>query len=154
VWPSLQGATNWFSPAYSPNTGLFYVPIREMGSYYYKGEAEYVAGRAFLGGGESLRPGEEAYGAVRALDALTGKLRWEFRLLSPLWSGVMATAGGLVFGGTNEGNVYALDALTGKAVWEFQAGGGCAANPISFQLDGRQHVAMAAGQAIFVFALP
>ena len=154
VWPSAQGATNWFSPAYSPDTGLVYVPIREMGSYYYKGEATYVPGRAFLGGGQSLGPGDEAYGAVRALDALSGRTRWEFRLLSPLWSGVMATAGGLVFGGTNEGNVYALDARTGTPVWEFQTGGRCNANPISFQLDGRQHVAMAAGQALFVFALP
>jgi alcohol dehydrogenase (cytochrome c) len=154
VWPSAQGATNWFSPAYSPATGLVYVPIREMGSYYYKGEATYVPGRAFLGGGQSLGPGDEAYGAVRALDALSGQMRWEFRLLSPLWSGVMATAGGLVFGGTNEGNVYALDARTGAPVWEFQTGGRCNANPISFELDGRQHVALAAGQALFVFALP
>ena len=154
VWPSLQGATNWFSPSFSPKTGLFYVPVREMGSSYHKGEAEYVPGGAFLGGGEVLRPGEEAYGAVRALDPLSGALRWEFRLLSPLWAGVMATAGGLVFGGTNEGNAYALDALTGKPVWEFQTGGGCGANPISFLLDGKQHVALASGQALFVFALP
>ena len=154
VWPSLQGATNWFSPSYSPKTGLFYVPVREMGSYYHKGEATYVPGQAFQGGGEALRPGEEAYGAVRALDVLSGRLRWEFRLLSPLWSGLMATAGGLVFGGTNEGNVFALDALTGKPVWDFQTGGGSAANPVSFLLDGKQHVAMASGQGVFVFALP
>jgi alcohol dehydrogenase (cytochrome c) len=154
VWPSLQGATNWFSPAYSPQTGLLYVPIREMGSYYYKSEARYVPGQAFMGGGETLRPGDEAYGAVRAVDALSGKQRWEFRLLSPLWAGVMATAGGLVFGGSSEGNLYALDAVTGQPAWEFQAGGGSAANPVSFLVDGRQHVAMAAGQAVFVFALP
>ena len=154
VWPSLQGATNWFSPSYSPKTGLFYVPVREMGSYYHKGEAEYVPGRPFMGGGESLRPGDEAYGAVRALDAVSGAQRWEFRLLSPLWSGVMATAGGLVFGGANEGNVFALDAVTGKPLWEFQAGGGLRSNPISFLIDGKQHVAMAARQAVFVFALP
>jgi alcohol dehydrogenase (cytochrome c) len=154
VWPSLQGATNWFSPSYSPKTGLFYVPVREMGSYFHKGEAAYVPGKAFLGGGETLRPGEEAYGAVRALDALSGRRLWEFRLLSPSWSGLMATAGGLVFGGTNEGNAFALDALTGRPVWEFQTGGGSAANPISFLLDGKQHVALASGQALFVFALP
>lgn len=154
VWPSLQGATNWFSPAYSPKTGLFYVPVREMGSYYFKGEAEYAPGGAFMGGGETLRPGDEAYGAVRALDALTGEQRWEFRLLSPLWSGLLATAGGLVFGGTNEGNAYALDAANGRPVWEFQTCGGCAANPVTFLIDGKQHVALASGQALFVFALP
>ena len=72
----------------------------------------------------------------------------------PLWAGVMSTAGGLVFGGTNEGNVYALDAASGRALWDFQTGGWCAANPISFLLDDRRHIGVACGQAVFVFALP
>jgi alcohol dehydrogenase (cytochrome c) len=66
----------------------------------------------------------------------------------------MATAGGLVFGSTNEGNVYALDASSGRPLWDFQTGGSCAANPISFLIDGRQHIAAACGQAVFVFGLP
>jgi alcohol dehydrogenase (cytochrome c) len=98
--------------------------------------------------------GDEAYGAVRALDVLTGTLKWEFRLQSPLWSGVLSTAGGLVFGGTNEGSLFALDAETGKALWDFQTGGAVRSNPISFSVDGRQYVACAAGFSIFVFALP
>jgi alcohol dehydrogenase (cytochrome c) len=69
-----------------------------MGAYYFKGEAKYVAGKEFMAGGEQALLGDEAYGAVRALDVLTGKLTWEFRLQSPLWSGVLSTAGGLVFG--------------------------------------------------------
>jgi alcohol dehydrogenase (cytochrome c) len=95
-----------------------------------------------------------ALGAVRALDALTGERRWEFRLLSPPWCGVLATAGGLVFGGSSEGNVYALDASSGAPLWEFQTGGFVNSNPVSFLVDDRQHVAMAAGQSLFVFALP
>ena len=154
VWPSLQGSTNWISPSYSPETGLFYVPVREMGSIYFKGEAEYEPGSYFLGGGEAPPPGQEGWGAVRALDALTGEQKWEFRLLSPPWSGVLATAGGLVFSGSREGNVFALDAATGEPLWDFQAGGPCQANPISFLIDGRQHVALAMGGAILVFALP
>ena len=154
TWPSLQGATNWFSPTYSPKTRLFYVSVREMGSIFFKGEAKYVPGAYFMGGGEAMRPGEEAYGAVRGLDALTGEKRWEFRLLSPPWSGLLATGGGLVFGGSNEGNAYALDASTGQALWTFQTGGGFASNPMSFLQDGRQYVAMATGNALFVFALP
>jgi alcohol dehydrogenase (cytochrome c) len=157
VWPSLQGATNWFSPAYSPKTGLFYVPVREMGAKYFKGEAEYVPGAAFMGGGEEVLPAEGpdgASGAVRGLDVLTGERRWEFKLLSPPWSGVLATAGGLVFGGSNEGNVYALDATTGAPLWEFQTGGFVHANPVSFLVEGRQHVAVAAGNVMFVFSLP
>jgi alcohol dehydrogenase (cytochrome c) len=154
VWPSLQGATNWFSPAFDAGKQLFFVPVREMGSRYFKSEAEYEPGKPFMGGGEEVVTGDEVYGAVRALDALTGELRWEHRLLSPLWAGVMATAGGLVFGSTNEGNVFALDSASGRPLWDFQTGGGCAANPISFLLDGRQHVGVACGQALFVFALP
>jgi alcohol dehydrogenase (cytochrome c) len=61
-----------------------------------------------MGGGEIVDTPAAAYGAVRALDVLTGERRWEHRLLSPLWAGVMATAGGLVFGSTNEGNVFGL----------------------------------------------
>jgi alcohol dehydrogenase (cytochrome c) len=154
VWPSLQGATNWFSPAFDARSRLFFVPVREMGSRYFKTDAAYEPGKPFLGGGEQVLTGDEVYGAVRALDVLTGERRWEHRLLSPLWAGVMATAGGLVFGSTNEGNVYALDAATGETLWDFQTGGPCAANPISFLLDGRQHVATACGLALFVFALP
>jgi alcohol dehydrogenase (cytochrome c) len=59
-----------------------------------------------------------------------------------------------VFGGSDEGNVFALDAATGKPLWDFQAGGACRANPVSYLVDGRQHVALAMGQALFAFALP
>jgi alcohol dehydrogenase (cytochrome c) len=80
-------------------------------------------------------------------------MKWEFRLQEPPWAGVLATAGGVVFGGSNEGNFFALDAATGKPLWDFQTGGPIAANPISFLVDGKQHVAIAAGQALFVFGL-
>lgn len=153
VWPSLQGATNWFSPSYSPATRLFYVAVREMGAYYYKGEAEYKPGTFFAGGGERSLAGDKASGAIRALEVDTGKMKWEFILKSPPWAGVLSTAGGVVFGGSNEGNFYALDALTGKPGWDFQTGGAIAANPISFAIDGKQHVAIAAGHSLFVFGL-
>jgi alcohol dehydrogenase (cytochrome c) len=154
VWPSLQGATNWFSPAYDPRRQLVFVPVREMGSTYFKREATYEPGRAFMGGGEIVKADDQVFGAVRALDVVTGEQRWEHRLLSPLWAGLLATAGGLVFGSTNEGNVYALDARTGRPLWDFQTGGRCSANPMSFRVDNRQHVAVACGQALFAFALP
>jgi len=153
VYPSLQGATNWFSPSYSPQTNLFYVAVREMGSYYYKGEAEYKPGTFFAGGGERALDGDEAWGAIRALNPATGKMTWEFRLKSPPWAGVLSTAGGLVFGGSNEGNFYALDARNGKPLWDFQTGASMESNPISFLIDGKQHVAVAAGRAVFVFGL-
>ncbi|MBI3471533.1 MAG: PQQ-dependent dehydrogenase, methanol/ethanol family [Candidatus Solibacter usitatus] len=153
VWPSLQGSTNWFSPSYSPVSGLFYVAVREMSSIYYKREAEYKPGTFFAGGGERALDGDKAWGAVRAIEAVTGQRRWEFRLHQPTWAGVMATAGGLVFSGSNEGNFFALDALSGKALWDFQTGGPIAANPVSFLVDGRQMVAIAADRVLFVFGL-
>lgn len=154
VWPSLQGATNWFSPSYSPLTQTLYVPVRHMGAIYYKAAAEYQPGRPFLGGGEQALAGDEAWGYVKALDVRTGDVRWEHRVLTPLWNGVMATAGGLVFGATNEGNFFALDAETGESLWDFQAGAPARSNPMSFQVDGRQRVVMSAGNAVFVLSLP
>ena len=151
VYPSLEGATNWFSPSYSPQTNLFYVAAREMGSYYFKGEAHYKPGTFFGGGGERQLNGDQAWGAVRALNPSTGKLVWEFRLKSPAYAGVLSTAGGLVFGGSTEGNFYALDAHSGKPLWDFQTGAPVEANPISFMIDGRQHIAIAAGRVVFVF---
>ena len=153
VWPSLQGATNWFSPSADVNRQLFFVPVRELGSRFYKSPVDYEPGKPFLGGGEEVETGDRVYGAVRALDLLTGERRWEHRLLAPLWAGVMATAGGLVFGSTTEGNVFALDAATGKAVWDFQTGGPCAANPVAFLADGHERVAVACGQTLIVFGL-
>jgi len=91
---------------------------------------------------------------VRALDAKTGAKVWDFRLPSPSWSGVLSTAGGLVFSGSNEGNFYALDAKTGAPLWQFQVGGMVRSNPTTVLVDGRQHVSVAAGRAVFMFALP
>ena len=153
VWPSLAGSTNWYSPAYDPDRMSLFVPTREMSSIYFKSEAEYEPGTPFLGGGERRPDADETYGAVRALDALTGELKWEFRQLTPAVSGVMATAGGVVFSGTQEGNLFALDADTGEALWDFYVGGGVRAAPMSFSLNGQQFVSIAAGQSIFTFAL-
>jgi alcohol dehydrogenase (cytochrome c) len=153
LFPSLQGATNWYSPSYSRQTGLFYVAVREMGSYYFKTEAEYKPGEYFLGGGEQAETGDKAKGAVRAIDALTGETEWSFDLHSPPWAGVMSTAGGLVFAGTNEGNFLALDAKTGKSLWDFQTGAAIRSNPVSFGFDGDQFVSIASGNAVYVFHL-
>lgn len=153
VWPSLQGATNWFSPSYNPDTGQFFVANRRMGAIYYKADAEYEEGMPFLGGGEQALSGDDASGAVLALDAATGRRQWEFPLQSPPWSGVMATAGALVFGSTNEGYFLALDAATGKPLWRFNTGAHIRTNPMAFAVDGRQRVAITGGRTLFVFGL-
>ncbi len=153
VYPGLGGATNWYSPSYSPQTKLFYVLARENHpQYFFKADATYHAGDLFEGGGGRDLPGVEPYGTVKALDALTGKQRWEFRLFAPAMTGLMATAGGLVFGGSSEGYFYALDARTGKVLWKFMAGYQIVNNPISFAIRGKQYVATIAGQGLFVFS--
>ena len=130
---------------------MVYVSTREVGSTYFKREAQYKPGTFFAGGGETRIPEKEQWGAIRALEVATGKLAWEFRLVTPPWSGILSTAGGLVFSGSNEGNIFALDAHTGKPLWDFQGGGPVMANPIAFQIDGKQHIAIAAGRTLYVF---
>ena len=152
VWPSLAGATNWYSPAFDPDRNLLFVPTREMASWYYKSDAEYEPGTPFLGGGERAVVDAETFGAVRAL-ALDGSLAWEFRQLTPAVSGVMATAGDLVFSGTQEGNIFALDADTGEALWDFHAGGQVRAAPMAFAIGEEQFISVAAGQSVFTFGL-
>ncbi|HCL72841.1 MAG TPA: PQQ-dependent dehydrogenase, methanol/ethanol family [Gammaproteobacteria bacterium] len=153
VWPSLQGATNWFSPSYNPNTQQFFVPNRRMGAIYFKADVEYEPGMPFLGGGEQPLDGDDASGAILSLDAMTGEQQWEFELQTPLWSGVMATGGGLVFGSSNEGNFFALDAEDGEPVWFFNTGAHIRTNPMGFAVDGNQRVAIIGGQTLFVFGL-
>jgi len=154
VYPSLQGATNWFSPSYSPRNGYFFVAVREMGAYYFKTDVDYEPGQYFLGGGEQALDGDDAKGYVKALDALTGEEKWAFDLHSPPWSGLMSTAGGLVFGSTNEGNFFALDDDTGESLWDIQLGGAVRTNPVSYAVNGKQNIAISAGNALFVFELP
>ena len=98
--------------------------------------------------------GDDTFGAIRALEATTGKLKWEFKLFSPPMTGVMSTAGGLVFGGSDEGNVFALDAENGQVYWQLQLGAAIRSNPISFAVDGKQYIAVSAGTALFVFGTP
>jgi len=98
--------------------------------------------------------GEDPRGFLRALNPLTGDLVWEIQVHSPPWAGLMATAGGLVFSGTTEGDFFAADARTGEVLWRFQTGGGIYANPITYLSEGHQYVAIAAGSALINFALP
>jgi alcohol dehydrogenase (cytochrome c) len=152
LWPSLAGGSNWYSSTYSPKTDLYYVNVKELGAIYHKGDADYRAGALFNGGGERDYKGEEPYGAVRALEVASGQLRWEYKLFSPSHAGLMATAGGLVFG-SNDSSFFALDAQKGDLLWRFEGGGNIDANPISFMSYQKQCVVIASAHAMFVFWL-
>jgi alcohol dehydrogenase (cytochrome c) len=154
VYPGLAGATNWYSPAYNPDTRLFYVQAHEdYAQIFHKRDTPYKPGGRFEGGSARDVEGSEHYGVVKAIDPTTAKIVWQFPLHSAPSGGVLSTSGGLVFSGNREGFFFALDARTGKPLWRFQTGGLIWANPITFAVDGRQHVLIPAGQAIFVFAL-
>jgi alcohol dehydrogenase (cytochrome c) len=155
VCPGAAGATNWMSPSFDPQTRLFYVNAREQCDIFSTAPQENEPGHAYYGSAYFPAADAEPYwGALRAIDPLTGEKQWEFKHVTPSWSGVLSTAGGLVFTGDSEGNFIALDAKSGKPLWHFQMGGSVIAAPMSYALDGKQYVAIGAGSALFTFALP
>jgi alcohol dehydrogenase (cytochrome c) len=155
VFPGLAGGTNWYSPAYNPATSLIYVQAHEdYAQTFFKLPPESKPGRHYEAGHARDVEGSEHYGVVKAIEALTGKIRWEFKLHAPPTGGVLSTAGDLVFSGTREGSFFALDGRTGRPLWHFQTGGSIWSNPVAFSVDGKQHVAIAAGHSLFVFANP
>jgi alcohol dehydrogenase (cytochrome c) len=154
VCPGLFGATNWMSPSYHPGTGLFFVQVREECMSHIRLEQEYRPGVPFWGGAFRWIPGEKTWGALQALDAVTGEKKWEFRYGLPPWGGTLATAGDLVFATEQGGYLLAFDAGTGAVRWKFHMGAAGIAAPMTYSVDGRQYVAVASGAALFAFALP
>ena len=144
--PSFLGGKNQMPMAYSPKTGLFYVPANEWGMEIWNEPVTYKKGAAYLGAGFTIKTLNDDYiGALRAVDPKTGKIAWEIKNNAPLWGGVMTTAGNLVFWGTPEGYLKAADAKTGKVLWQFQTGSGVVAPPISWEDNGTQYVAVVSG---------
>jgi alcohol dehydrogenase (cytochrome c) len=158
VYPDVSGATNWWSPTYSPQTNLFYVMAFDGAGKYYIGKAEHKAGQPFLGGigtsnSDERTPDPSYRSAVRALDPTTGTLRWEYPVHPKSTSGLLSTQGNLVFGGTAEGDFFALDARSGKELWRLDLGGRVHAAPVSYLVGGKQYVTIAAGSALFTLGL-
>ncbi len=157
VWPGVDGGNNWMSPSYSPNTKLLYFNAREERRRFFKSDApEFRPGEAFFGGGGGggarFRP-EESWGYLIAMIPETGEIRWQHRILSPPWAGVLSTAGNLVFSATPSGNFYALDARTGKELWHFNGGDRVFASPITFLSRGKQLVTIPIGDNLVAFGL-
>ena len=156
VSPPIIGASNWWSPSYSPRTDLIYVTTLDGETKYFIRPTEYlVPGQSYrAGGGETPLPMESYHRAVRAISPQTGDIRWEFPVDPRTTSGLMSTAGDLVFGGSADGFFFALDALTGEELWHRNIGGRIHAAPMGYAVNGKQYVAIAAGNAVFSFALP
>ncbi|HTW30395.1 MAG TPA: PQQ-dependent dehydrogenase, methanol/ethanol family [Candidatus Sulfotelmatobacter sp.] len=155
VCPGALGTTNFMAPTYDPQTGLFYVTARDQCDIFSTAPQPYEAGHAFYG--SAYFPSEEAepyLGFLKAIDPASGEIKWKFQHTSPTWSGVLSTAGGLLFSGDAEGNFIAFDAASGKPLWHFQMGGAVYAAPMAFAVDGKEYVAIAAGSAVYAFGLP
>ena len=171
VYPGVQGGTNWYSPSYSPRTGLFYVSAWEDYATIFVSEAvDYSPGQRYLGGrptspipgapnpglrGAPINNWTEAtgHGSVMALDIRTGQKKWKFDMTDVTDAGILTTASDLLFTGGREGYFHALDAKTGALLWKASVGGPVAAAPITYRIDGKQYVAVAAGHALFVYGL-
>jgi alcohol dehydrogenase (cytochrome c) len=153
VYPSVGGATNWTSPSYSPITGLLYVPVREWGGTFYSRTTEYHSGELFTGGYSQIFANPPPVGVVKALDASTGEVRWEYRKnTTSTVGGLLSTKGGVVFGSAGE-SFFALDAKTGRELWRIDTGGMIKAAPVTYSIDGKQIVTIAAGHDLLAFAL-
>lgn len=144
--PSFLGAKNWMPISYSQNTGLFYVPTNEWGMDIWNQAVSYKKGAAYLGAGFTIKPiFEDHIGALKAVDPVTGQIKWVYKNKAPLWGGVLSTAGGLVFTGTPEGKFLALDDQTGKVLYSFNVGSGIVGSPITWEQNGEQYVAIVSG---------
>jgi outer membrane protein assembly factor BamB len=143
--PGFLGGKNQMPMAYSPKTGLFYVPTNEWGMEIWNEPITYKKGAAYLGAGFTIKPlFDDHIGSLRAINPKTGKIEWEVKNEAPLWGGVL-TAGDLVFWGTPEGFLKAADAKTGKVVWQFQTGSGVVAPPITWTEGGSQYISVVSG---------
>jgi alcohol dehydrogenase (cytochrome c) len=161
VYPTVGGATNFQAPSYSPLTGWMYLEYSENGQRYASAPVPFEAGRQYIGrtdpGGDvRAKPGEPTASAgIKAIDPETGKSMWDFKIFQgSLTNGVLATAGNVVFGAIRDGNFVALDAKSGEHLWHVQLGPTLASSPISYAIDGRQFVAIAAGNTVYAFGLP
>ena len=175
TWPSQQGGTNWYSPSYSPRTGLFYIPAWEnFGGVYRSQQSDYKPGANFMGGTfrgtppvpdapvpPNIRRGPinnwtdaAAHGSVIAIDPATGDRKWTFPMYDLTDAGILTTASDLLFTGGREGYFQALDARTGRLLWKANLGSTqIQSAPITYQVDGRQFVSVVAGNVMVAFGL-
>jgi len=156
VCPSINGATNWYSPSYNEITHLFYFKALEDCGLFFLKPQEFKEGQTFYSTGSKHIPGEKAHKLLLAYDLQTDQFAWKYPQTSSGYSsgGTMTTGGGLVFFGDDSNSFEAVDAKTGKALWHFNTGQSVDASPMSYAIFGKQYVAIAAGSDIFSFALP
>ncbi|MEW6297108.1 MAG: PQQ-dependent dehydrogenase, methanol/ethanol family [Thermodesulfobacteriota bacterium] len=171
---NVGGQNGSYTAAYSPVTKFVYVPVIESCGKMEKAAAIFIQGVPFWGGGPGKMEGDDqsSYGHLSAIDPTTGAIKWRYVDEYPLVGGTLATAGGLVFTGNQNGYALAFDDTTGELLWKFQTGSTVRGQPVTYKLNGRQYVAVPSGggglavslvgenplstrgSALIVFALP
>jgi alcohol dehydrogenase (cytochrome c) len=175
MYPHQQGATNWYSPSYSPSTGLFYVSVWEDVAGTFRPQAQtYVPGQPFRAGTNGGAPpvpdaatppslnrgpintwtNATGHGAVVAFDPATGQRRWTYPMYDLTDAGVLTTASDVAFSGSREGYFFALDARTGRELWRTTFGSvSVRSSPITYEAGGRQYVAVIGGHVLAAYGL-
>ena len=147
LWPGPTGAHSWQSQAYSPQTGLVYVPVMDSGAVI--GDGQKGGGEISAGMGVTMIPEVDLPGNhrsyLKAWNPVTQQLAWKVDLPGSWPGGVMATAGGLVFQGQMDGRFVARDAKTGKELWSFKTESPIVGAPISYRVNGKQYVTVITG---------
>lgn len=161
--PGANGGVEWSPGAFNPETRMvYYLNLHQPMTYTVKKEP-WEKGKLWLGGAFTAIPGEDQWGNVTAVNVDTAEIVWQARTEDPMIGGALTTAGNLVFAGEGNGQFNAYNAVTGQKLWSFQAGAGVNAAPMAFEVDGKLHIAVAAGgnfqlnfkrgDAVLVFAL-
>ena len=147
ICPTASGAKDWNPSAYSPKTGLLYIPHANLCMDVEHSTANYIAGTPYVGAEVRFKPGPGGHrGVFQAWDVRQAKSAWSLTENFPVWSGALATAGDVVFYGTMEGWFKAVDARSGKPLWQFKTGSGIIGQPTTYRgPDGKQYVAILSG---------
>jgi lanthanide-dependent methanol dehydrogenase len=147
ICPAALGTKDQQPAAFSPDTGLFYVPTNQVCMDYEPFRVSYTAGQPYVGATLSMYPppGKTNMGNFIAWDARTGKIVWSLPEQFSVWSGALATAGGVVFYGTLEGYLKAVDAKTGKELYKFKTPSGIIGNVTTYEQGGKQYIAILSG---------
>ena len=154
VSPPIVGATNWYSPGYSQQTGLFYVTSFDGEQEFFKRDEDYEEGERFTGGGGRYnQPMDAFHSSIRAINPATAEIEWEFPIMPRSSAGITTTAGGIVFTGSADGYFFALDAASGEELWHISLGARVHAAPMTYAIDGQQFVTIASGNVVYTFGL-
>jgi lanthanide-dependent methanol dehydrogenase len=147
ICPAAPGAKDWQPAAFSHQTGLLYIPHNNLCMDFKAGNVGYIAGTPYVGAEVHMKAGPGGHrGEFSAWDIIDGKEVWTITERFPVWSGALATAGGLVFYGTMEGWFKAIDARSGELLWQFKTSSGVIGQPTTWRgHDGRQYVSVLSG---------